>query len=379
MLPENSCELGTVVFDFHANNHIDPPFSHGWVWGLVGILVYCIIRSLLFRAKSLRLAHESDAAVDPKAPLAVGNSFVSGRVEYAEGQSSAITVHVEQKGTESKTKNGWTHRWTESSRTTNAFPFYVCRPNGERVRVEPGAKPLLVDKPDQIQWKERTLRIRIAALTRGEEVIVQGKLGKGHDPELRNGGDYRSSGQGWVMAPIDGDRMEVSTEKRGERHRKRARAFGKTLRSLLGTLALVNLIFLYYPFRLFGGVDSCAQVLKKDTSISSDSKGRRTTHYNVHVLVDTPDKPILTRELDDSDWDQVQTGTVLAFRDVPIWRSMSELGTGASTHILTIIFGTLAVMIGAGFYAGTRDYRRWYEGKLEDSGSGQLPEPPLEK
>jgi hypothetical protein len=376
MRSDITCETGSVVFDFHANDHIDPPFSHFWVWGLVGTLVYCILRSVLHRTQSLRLAREADAAVNSDAPLAQGTRFLCGRVEYAEGQSNAIAVHVEQHGTETKGKNSWSHRWTEMSRATHAQPFYVRRPNGERVRVEPGDEPLLVDKPDQKVWKQRDRRTRIATLTPGEEVIVQGVLGKGHDPELRDPSAYRNTGQGWVMTSARGERMEVSAEKLGERHRKRASAFGWAIFYLIGTLTVVNLLFMYYHVRLFMGEDTCAEVTSKNISYTRDSKGRRTSHYNVNVRVEAPGTPNIVRELDDSDWEQVQVGTVLGFRYIPGKLSLSDLGAGTSTHIMTIIFGVLTGLVGWGIYTGNRDYRRWYEGKLEDSGSGKLPDPP---
>ncbi len=379
MLPETSCDAGSILFDFHADDHIDPPFSHYWVWGLVGTLAYCILRSIMQRAKALRLARASDTAVNPQAPLTTGDRFVCGKVEYAEGQTTAITVRVVQYGTETKTKHGWSHQWKELNRATEAWPFYVRRPNGERVRIQPGNAPLLVDKPNQITWHERASRTRIAALAPGEDVIVQGALVKDHDPESRHGSDYRSSGQGWVMHPPTLGRMEVSTEPLGERHRKRARAFGKTSIYLLIALALTNLIFLQYPFRLFGGVDTCAEIVRKDISISTDSKGRRNIHYQVFVRVNASESPILTRELHDSDWEQVEARSILAFRYVPMWRSASELGSSTSTHFLSIIFGTLVTIIGVGIYTQTRSYRRWYEGNLEDTGSGKLPEHPLGK
>ena len=378
MLPENACTTGSILFDFHAKDHIDPPFSHLWVCGLVGALVYCTIRSRQHRATSLRLARESDAAVDPDAPLAVGARFVCGQVEYAEGQKSAIKVRVKQNGTEIKGKDGWTHEWTESSRTTRAQPFYVRRPDGERVRVEPGDKPLLVDKPNQIISKTYEVRTRIAKLTPGEDVIVLGVLAKGHDPESQHAGDYRSSGQSWVMTTAPGQRMEVSTEELGVRHIKRAQAFRKRLNLLVGMLSLVSVVFIDYPFRLFAGVDTCAEVLKKDTSVTVDSKGRSKTRYTVQLRVDGPDKPIVEHSLDDGDWDQLRTSDFVGYRNVADWPFASNVGTGVSMHYWSIIIAAFATLIGCSVYRLTLNYRRWYEGKLEDRGKGRLPNNPSE-
>jgi hypothetical protein len=254
----------------------------------------------------------------------------------------------------------------------------VRRPNGERVRVEPGANPLLVDKPDRMIWKKKELRTRIAALTANEEVIVEGVLARGHDPESHQASDYRTSGQGWIVTPAHGERLHVSAEKLGERHRKRARGFIGAIASLTVVLGFVNLMFFYYQTRLLLGEDTCADVIGKDVTISRDSKGRTTTHYKLYLRVATPDQPRLTRELDRSDWDQVQQGTVLAFRHVPTVQSASTPGWSSSTHVSPIIFAIVATLIGAGIYSATKNHRRWYEGKLEDSGSGKLPDPPDE-
>lgn len=362
-----------MIFDFHADDHIDPPFSHFWVWGLAVVFMYYIFRSAIDLAKFRRMARDADAAVNPEAPLAAGARFLCGRVEYAEGESKAIAVHVQQHGTESQSKNGWSHRWTETKRTVHAHPFYVRRPNGERVRVEPGEHPLLIDKPDQMVWKQRTQRTRIATLAPGEEIIIQGVLARGHDPESRDVTAYRNAGHGWVMTPARGERMEVSAEKLGERHRKRARAFGWAIFYLLCVSAVINLFFWPYHIRFFRGKDTCAEVTWKNTFVSIDSKGRRSTHYKVNVRAEAPGTPHFVRELDDSDWEQVEVGTVLGFRHVPQWVSMSDLGLGTSTHIISIIAALLLGLGGPGIYAGTRDYRRWYEGNLTDSGSGRLP------
>lgn len=369
------CETAGTVLDFHPNDHIDPPFSHIWVWGLTGLLIYCMIRSVIHRLQSNRMAREADASFKPDATLNLGAQFVSGRVEYARERSLAIAVHVEQVGTERKSKNGWNHKWTETSRKTQAEAFYLRRPNGERIRVEPGENPLLIDKPDQIIKSRRDLRTRMATLTPGEEVIVQGELTKGEDPEAGNGGDYRRVSQGWVMRPAKGRRMEVSAEKLGDRHRKRANSFRQTAWAMVWIVGFVHLLFVYYDIRLFGGEDTCATVKRKDIVVTTNSKGQRTNHYTVYLDTDEPHPQLLSDTLDRSDWNQVNAGDVLAFRYVPSRPTMSIVGTSTSTNIMTIIFAAIVGLVGAVIYTGTRDYRRWYEGRLDNTGSGQLPDP----
>lgn len=375
MRPHGICETAGIVLDYHPDDHIDPPYSHIWVWGLTGLLVYFFIRSVTHQAFSNRMAREVDMSIDPNEALTLGTRFVSGKVEYAQNESLAISVNVEQEGSESKTKNGWTHKWTEVKRTTHARPFYIRRPDGKRVRIEPGENPLLVDKPDQIIKTRKDLRTRIAALTPGEDVIVQGELTRGADPEADDGGDYRQVARGWVMRPAKGQRMEVSAEKLGDRHRKRAKSFRQTAWAMVWILGFVHLLFVYYDIRLFGGEDTCAVVQRKDIVVTTNSKGQRTNHYTVYLNVDDLYAKPASDTLDRSDWEQVEPGTVLAFRDVPARPTMSIVGTSVSTNVFTIVFAFVAGIVGFGLYGGTLAYRRWYEGRLDDSGSGQLPDP----
>lgn len=376
MHPENTCELGSITFDVHADDHIDPPFSHVWCWGLVGVLLIFIVRCLIYRAGSLRQAREADAAFDEHAQLVAGSRFISGRVEFAEGSTSAVMVHVEQTGSETKNKNSWSHRWTEWNRTVHAAPFYVRRANGERIRVEPGKDPLLVDDPDRVIWKSREARTRIAALTPNEPVIVEGVLTRGHDPESQQAADYRSTAHGWIMVPARGERMHLSTEKLGDRHRKRAHGFSKALVILMACLGFVSLLFVTYEIRLLYGEDTCAEVTRKEVRTSRDSKGRTTNHYEVNLRVAGPGQPVLTRELDRSDWNQVTYGDILAFLHVPIFKSASSPGSGASAHVASIIFAIIAALVGIVTFVMNRNHRRWYEGKLEDRRPGRLPDHP---
>lgn len=375
MRPSSICETAGIVLDYHPNDHIDPPFSHIWVWGITGVLTYCMIRSILYRVQSNRMASEADASIDPNAILAPGARFVSGKVEYARDEAQAISVHIKQEGSETKTKNGYTHRWTEVDRSIQARPFYVRRSNGERVRIEPGENPLLVDKPDQIQKTRKNLRTRIAALTPGEDVIVQGELTKGADVESADGGDYRHVSQGWVMRPANGQRMEVSAEKLGDRHRKRAKSFRQTAWAMVWILGFIHLLFVYYDIRFFGGEDTCATVQRKDIVVTTNSKGQRTNHYTVYLHVDEPHPELLSDTLDRSDWNQVEPGAVLAFHYVAARPTMSAVGTSTSTNVMTIIFAAIAGLVGISIYAATLSYRRWYEGRLDDTGSGPLPDP----
>lgn len=321
----------------------------------------------------MRLAREADTAFDPNAPLTEGQRFVSGKVEYAQGQKNAIAVHVLQAGTETHSKNGWSHEWKEFDRTTHAEPFYVRRKNGERIRVEPGSDPFLVDKPDRILLKSDDRRERIATLTPGEEVIVRGLLTKGHDPESQGHGNYRSAGQSWVMKPRRRRPMEVSAEKLGDRHRKRANSFKGAFIALIWVAVIANAFFAFYHVRLFQGEDTCGEVVRKEIAYTYSSKGNRTAHYELDLRVDAPENPKITVRMDKSDWNRVNHGAIMGFRHVPSRPSLSMPGTGTSVYVWSIFLAAFTTLIGYGYYTGSRDHRRWYDRELNDRGKGRLP------
>lgn len=376
---QSSAPLEGALADVHADNHIDPPVSHVWIWFLLGMLGFLFIRALRHRSALLRRGIEADEAFDKHAALAPGMRYVYGRVELAEGCDSAVSVHVEQHGTETKNKNSWSHRWTETGRETHAKPFYVRTPRGERVRVEPGTDVLLVDDPDGMIWTERTTRTRIATLSLKEEVIVEGTLDRGHDPELREAALYRGSAQGWVMRPIAGGRMHISAEKLGERHRKRAQVFRSAAVAIAIMAGLVSLLSGCYMGSLFLGTDTTVNVTDKRHYTTKGSKGSTTHHYEVTLKLRGPDAPQMRRELDSSDWAGITPGMTIAYRDVPAWRTLGDPGWGASIHVLLAILSGVAAFVGLAFFTGAISHKEWYDGRLDDQGSGRLPDPPQQK
>ena len=69
---------------------------------------------------------------------------------------------------------------------------------------------------------------------------------------------------------------------------------------------------------------------------------------------------------------------ILGYRYLPYHPSKSMPGTDTSLNFAVIVFAGFTAAIGLIVYTGTRDYKRWYEGKLEDRGSGRLPDyPPI--
>jgi hypothetical protein len=138
------------------------------------------------------------------------------------GAAPCITVDIEQRGREWKGKHSWHHEWREVSRRVDARPFYVVRPNGERVRVEPDQNVFLVDRLDGTDRFEHARRRRTATLRPGEKVAITGVLVRGFDP--RQGG-YRDAAPALVLKPPPRGRMLVSTEPLADRHRTRASTY----------------------------------------------------------------------------------------------------------------------------------------------------------
>ncbi len=370
---------GAIVANFHSATHIEPPMSHVWVWFLLGMLGLLFIRALRHRSALLRRGVEADKAYDEHAVLAPGMRFVHGRVELAEGCDSAVSVHVEQHGTEREKGNKWSHEWKEIERKTQVAPFYVRTNKKERVRVEPGADVLLVDDPDQMIWTEKTKRTRLAALSPNEEVVVEGKLDRGHDPEFREAALYRGSAQGWVMRPISGERMHISAEKLGERYRKHAKVFGSAAVTLALVTSLVSLLCGSYLGSLFLGNDTSASVVDRRSYSRGGTKRTIKHYYEVILKAHAPGEPHILRKLEYTDWAGITRGMTVAYRDVPAWRALSEPGWGSSIHMGLLILSSIVAFAGFAVYRGAASHKEWYDEPLEDHGSGRLPDPPQQE
>jgi len=196
--------------------------------GLAGLaLMGLLVVTILKRNQAQRRVAEATALEESaKRPLRPGPATIIGRV-VGEGDDDTsdkafITIEIDQTGKEWQGKNGWYHEWRETARRVDARPFYVKRPNGERVRVEPDERVFLVDLLDGTEAVDRTHRRRTATLRPGERVAVTGVLVRGFDPQQ---GGYRDAPPALVLKPPPRERMLVSTEPLADRHQRRASAF----------------------------------------------------------------------------------------------------------------------------------------------------------
>jgi hypothetical protein len=211
------------------------------LWILVlfgGILLLGLLG--LFAARYLRhrrrAAHYREAAKQANAPLKPGPTVVAGTVAD-EGEGPAVTIDIDQTGSQRRYKGSWVHRWSEQGRVVHVRPFYLSRPSGERVRVEPDERVFLVDKLDGLTVLGPARRRRSATLIAGESAYVVGVMTSGFDP-LKGG--YRDNGSALVLRPSGVEPMLISTEPLADRHTRAASLYRTLALSTLLMLALIH-------------------------------------------------------------------------------------------------------------------------------------------
>ena len=123
-----------------AANRMSVDGTRTVVDGIAGLALMGLLGVTLWkRNQALRRVAEATLQEESaKRPLRPGPALVIGRVDGDDPSHGPphITIEIEQKGREWKGKHSWHHEWRETSRSVDARPFYVVRPNGERVRVE---------------------------------------------------------------------------------------------------------------------------------------------------------------------------------------------------------------------------------------------------
>lgn len=371
------------IHDVWAEFHIDPPLASALnlllVLAFLGTFVF-IAMKYLEEVRAQRAAEDS-ARRKTARPLHPGPTIVFGVVELAKGQDVAVQVDIVQHGTETRTKNGYSHRWTEILRNVSAHEFYLRREDGSRIRVKPGSDPLLVDAVDKMSWTKRDERTRSVKLEDGEEAYVEGVLHRAHDPEAeRESAGYRMAGrQGWSMEAPIGKRLHISTESLGHRHRLRARAhlWSGVWALVLGSIAALSMYT--FGLRYFEGRNELAEITRHYHWVSRDSKGNRHHHWQLDYRFLDPlvaGTGTFNEEVDDDDYALVRDGETVWVRLVPGSDSATSLGRGSSMSHWLFLIALVALLTLIGRVSYVLGSRRWYEGKLIDSGNGRLPDPP---
>jgi hypothetical protein len=165
--------------------HFTSAWSHLAVAVLVPLLVTSVYR-LTVRYFHMRwLANRAVSTEEDEA-------MAAGVVEYAQDQSWAVRVDVHQLGTFGGQQKGWS--WEETSRHTQAQPFYVAMSGGRRIRIEPDKKVVFADTLDGLTQHAENRRTRFAELSAGEQVWVHGPSTLAVDPELEHDAEgYRAA------------------------------------------------------------------------------------------------------------------------------------------------------------------------------------------
>ncbi len=340
-----------------------------------------------------RSAAQALASVRSGALPARGAVVLHGTVETEEPSRPAITITLWELGTEQRTKNGWTHKWTEERRETRVEPFYLRltgSPVTTVVRVEPDDDVLLVDKLDSFELGNP--RIRRAELTNGEEAYVSGVIGRGFHPRVdsrrtADSADAATSAQGSAYrgGPSDGlvlrtgrDRMLVSTEPLDRRYIRQARAHRLFVGILGLALALVSTIGFGPTIvtEVFGRpVD--AEIASARHWTTSSKNGVRH-HYSVvarytaasgHVVTLTED---VNEELYDA-WAAKRVSHipfVVAFDDP----GYSSLGTRVTVDLARALAAGIVALAALLFYrASLRGALEWFDkARVVTHGAGRL-------
>lgn len=352
-------------------------FASVLVLGLPALLVG---RSLLhdvrehLRCKRAARSAAKEGAGAVGAVLAAGDSVVFGTVELAKGEEVAARVEIDQVGSEKLNSGTYFYTWTEVGRRVTMRPFYLRHASGQRVRVEPSSQAFLVDALDGLISVDEVNRTRTAELTPGERVFAGGLLRRGPDPESDAQAYRGQGGSGWVLTPPpDGDLLLSSENLELRFQRQAGRAFWCTIPL---TIMLLGILVLGSGFleRQVLGVDLMATALSSSALVVTDSEGDKHTEYSVRVSVGS--EPVTLIVDADSEWyNAVKDGMTVPLRFVASHPARSALGHGArlptanAFGIIPLLFtGTLLTA-----FLRARA-RRWFEGKLEDTGKGRLAE-----
>lgn len=368
------------TINVYTDNHADP----GLAAFLIALLVIALVSMWFFSLWQWRLSKKGSAAAkldfDRQSTLREGARFVSGKVEYADGERVAVRVTITQIGTETRGKST-SHAWTETSRAVEKRPFYLRLDSGERVLVDvSNADVLLVDKLDKTHWVEKWRRYKRAELDPGERAFAEGILRKRHDPTIAGAG-YRDAGESWVLMPLAG-RIHVSTEDVSQRHRLRARAFVWAM-VLLPLWALGALLPVYPYFkRAMDGHDELTPYLGRYHYTTRTSKGQIVHHWVARFA--TIEQGYGSVEVDESDYNQSLPERELESSTGPrtIWvrrvddsPKLTTVGQGNTVHFGWWCLSATLVLCVGGWVAKKHWHKRWYERALQEGGSGVMPEP----
>jgi hypothetical protein len=371
--------MPTTAYSAQSANHLSPGATAFVVdglgiLGLGALLVFSLIRYGLHRRRQ-KLAHR--AMLRQGDPLHVGPSVLAGTVAD-DGEGDAIVIAIHQVGQEYQANKGgsWSHRWVEAQRSVEAKPFYVVRADGERVRVEPDSRVLVVDRLDPTERRGYGRRVRRAKLSPGEHVFILGDMTRAPDPKL---GGYRESPEGWVLRPPRGDRMLVSTEPLEDRHRVRKRLW-LSLSLVTAVIAVGWHASLFAPVhRLrWKGRPATAVAIEKHSTrqLMQGSHGSTNWDYQYWVTAAGEHDQRWLTQVEPSSYQAIEPGTPLAFRVVDGPEPLVQIGSRACAHfgdsLVGIVLAPVWLIMHLMFVFVNRPW--WSRRRIVDDGAGHLSE-----
>ncbi|MFK8004557.1 MAG: hypothetical protein AB8H86_33625 [Polyangiales bacterium] len=335
---------------------------------------WLFVRALRSIAGHRRRARAADGAVDAEAELVAGTVLVAGVVELDDAPFAA-RIEIEQRGSERNRKGSISHEWRETRRRTFAHPFWIRHATGERVFVPVAKNIRLVTKLDRQVHDETLTRYRIAELNVGETVVATGRL------EQKRVG--RPAGQGyrdgielvWTLTPDGAEPLDLSAERLGDKHKRRARSLTKLL--VLGWLPCIvvsGLCLLPFFVRTLTGapVEGVVTGLKEEATRDSDQR----VHLEWHVDYETSagqGHDLITGP----DWRTLSVGDPIAVFSTPGLEDV--LGQDATLYSVWLLIPTLVFAVLFLFMSATKP--DWFDAPVIDRGGGHLkkPEPSAER
>ena len=340
------------------------------VVGSIVAFATAIATCFLRAAHRIKVAQRAEASIGGEIrPLVEGEDVVLfGTVRHLEDRDVAVKVSVRQTGREAESSGSWSHSWIEIDREIVVAPFLLELAGGQLVRIAPPKNVEVADTLDQKVWIDRNHRVLSAELVPGEQIYARGRLERS-DIAVPSSA-YRDVKWGWGLVPADGQ-MLLSSEPLGVGLRQRA-----TFHKWYGQCAIFFLIatqlsLVFFHQRALGDTVP-ATITNKHYYTSTDSEGDTSHHHvirvSAHVVLTDPDV-----EIGGSDYASVDEGIT-----VPVRRgSADNWDLGASPTLNWIHGGVVAVATFAFwciYLARRRSSRPWFRRKVNDNGTGRLPD-----
>jgi hypothetical protein len=330
-------------------------------------LVIAIILGFVRGHRRIQLAVSAEASVGTVPP-----PFVEGRdvvlrgiVRHHEDHDVAVKVSVTQTGSEAESSGSWSHSWTEIDREIMLAPFLLELSDGRRALVEPPRNVDVADALDQKVWIDRNRRVLSAELVPGETIFARGRLERSDRVAATSA--YRDVEWGWALRP-SGGQMLLSSEPLGEGLRARAAFHRRAAWIALAFLVAIQLSLAGFYGRAMGTTRTVTAA-GTHTYETTDSDNDTTQHFAIDM------KGGGAIEVDSSDYVRVGPGTTLPAR----FGSGNNWSLGAYPT-LGWLHSALIAVTASGVWLWYRGRRRstrpWFRRKVNDRGSGQLPDPP---